>query len=312
MKNFLYATTGIALALALAGTATPVSADVDVFASISKNKDITITETITVTKDITISVASTFDSLEGGAEAQALMNVTNRGNEVNGTDPSDPTDQIPEEGDVYGIHLSAVIGDDSLGGSINENTGVFGFNQDVGNMTNQGNVVSVAGIADTIEAFADAQAHADQVTSENTSTEFEELLDAVTGEPITDPNADPSSFAVNKLASITDSVNDNTGVINVNQNAGNMNNQTNGVAAAIGIGAVVALSEADLGQETSHNHVDEVATVKTATIEGSINGNQGIVNVNQSTGNMNNQGNVVSLAAITSGAFINTNSPPAP
>ena len=49
--------------------------------------------------------------------------------------------------------------------------------------------------------------------------------------------------------------------------------------------------------------------MKTATIDGSINGNQGIVNVNQSTGNMNNQGNVVSLAAITSGAFINTNAP---
>ena len=203
MKNFLYATTGIALALALAGSATPASADVDVFASISKNKDITITETITVTKDITISVASTFDSLEGGAEAQALMNVDNSRQHGERCGSWDPTDQIPEEGDAYGIHLSAIIGDDSLGGSINENTGVFGFNQDVGNMTNQGNVVSVAGIADTIEAFADAQAHADQVTTENTSTEFEELLDAVTGLPITDPNADPSSFAVNKLASIT-------------------------------------------------------------------------------------------------------------
>jgi len=308
MKNILYATTGIALALAVAGMAKPALADVDVYASISKNKDITITEHITITKFVTIIVASTFEDVPGGAEAQALLNVTNDGNEVNGTDPSEPTDQTPEVGDEYGIHLSAVIGGPATDGSINDNTGVFGFNQDVGNMTNQANVVSVAGISE-LPSFADAQAHADQSNTNNTSTEFEELRDAVTGALITDPTTPASSFAVNKLALIEDSVNDNTGIINVNQNSGNMNNQSNGVAAAVGLGAVVALSESDLGQETSHNHVEELATVKTATISGSVNGNSGIVNVNQSTGNMNNQGNVVSLAAITSGAFINTNAP---
>jgi hypothetical protein len=308
MKNFLYATTGIALALALAGTATPASADVDVFASISKDKDITITENITITKFVTIVVASTFEEVPGGAEAQALLNVDNHGNEVNGATPGDPLDQTPDAGDEYNIHLSAVIGEDTLGGSINDNTGVFGFNQDVGNMTNQANVVSVAGISE-LPSFADAQAHVDQLNTDNTSTEFEALRD-LQGELITDPTTTSDQFLVNKLASITDSVNDNTGIIGVNQNSGNMNNQSNAVAAAVGLGAVVALSEGDLGQETSHNHVDEVATVKTATIDGSINGNSGIVNVNQSTGNMNNQGNVVSLAAITSGAFINTNNAP--
>lgn len=309
MKNILYATTGIALALALAGAATPASADVDVFASISKNKDITITENITVTKEITISVASTFDEVPGGAEASALMNVENFGNEVNGADASDPTNQTPTEDSEYNIHLSAVIGGAGpTDGSINENTGVFGFNQDVGNMTNQANVVSVAGITD-LPSFADAQAHVDQSNQNNTSTEFENLRD-LEGDPITDPNSDPADFLVNKLALIQGSINDNTGVINVNQNSGNMNNQTNGVAAAVGLGAVVALSDADLGQLNSNNHVDELATVKTATIVDSINGNSGIVNVNQSTGNMNNQGNVVSLAAVTSGAFINTNAAP--
>lgn len=305
MKHILYATTGIALALAVAGTPKPVMADVDVFASISKDKDITITENITIRKTVVIVVAATFDELEGGAEAQALLNVVNGGeevgNEVNGTDPSDPIDQNPEIGDEYGIHLSAV-----MDGSMNDNVGVWGFNQDVGNMTNQANVVSVAGIADTVDAFAQSQAHVDQLNENNTSTEFEELRDAETGELITDPETDPDNFAVNKLASITDSINGNTGVINVNQNSGNMNNQSNAVAAAVGLGAVFALSEADLGQETSHNHVDELSTVKHATITGSINGNSGIVNVNQSAGNMNNQGNVVSVSAITSGAILTT------
>jgi len=308
MKKALYATTGSALALALFGLTAPALADVDAIATITKHKDITVTERITVNKSITIFVASEFFDIPAAAEAQALLNVDNIGNEVNGADPSNPTDQDPtdNEGETeYGIHLSAVLG--GLGaGSVNDNTGVFGVNQDVGNMTNQANVVSVAGIADVFEAFADAQAHADQENRDNTSTEYEVLRD-LEGNPITDPTEDPTLFSVNKLASITESINDNTGVINVNQNAGNMNNQSNGVAAAIGVGAVVALSDSDLGQVNSGNHVDELATVKTATITDSVNGNSGIVNVNQSTGNMNNQGNVVSLAAITSGAFINTN-----
>jgi hypothetical protein len=307
MRNILYSTTGLALALAMLGSAGPALADVDAFASISKNKDITITQDITITKDVTIFVASVF-VLPGAAEAQALMNVTNTGNEVDGDDPLDIPNQDTLE-DEYDIHLTAIIGGDSLEGSINDNIGVFGVNQDVGNMTNQANVVSVAGIADTIEAFADAQAHAEQENTENTSKELEVLRDTLGGK-ITDPTTDPEDFLPNKVASITNSINGNEGIIGVNQNAGNMNNQTNGVAAAVGLGAVVALSEADLGQLNSGNKVEEVATVKTATIDGSINGNSGIVNVNQSTGNMNNQGNVVSLAAITSGAFIGTDNPP--
>lgn len=313
MRTLLFATTGMALALALIGSTTPASANVDVFASISKDKDIDITETITVNKTLTIFVGSTFDELPGAAEASAVLNVTNTGNTVNGADPSNPTNQEPTDDSEYNIHLSAVIGSDGEDGdgSINDNTGVFGFNQDVGNMSNQANVASVAGI-DDLPSFADAQAHVEQENADNTSLEFENLRDNTTGEIIEDPTADPSTFLVNKLASITDSINGNEGVINVNQNAGNMDNQSNAVAAAVGLGAVVALSDADLGQTNVGNHVDELATVKRATIEGSINGNSGIVNVNQSTGNMNNQGNVVSLAAITSGAFINTNDVPAP
>jgi len=303
MKHILFATTGIALAMAVAGTWTPVKADVDVFASITKNKDINITERITITKRVTIIVGAIF-TLDAAAEAQALLNVDNHGNEVDGTDPTTPTDQDTEGGeDEYGIHLSASMTD-----SVNDNTGVFGFNQDVGNMTNQGNVVSVAGIAQ-LQSFADAQAHAEQINQDNDVTEYEVLRDVETGEEILDPETPADQFLANKSASILDSISDNTGVINVNQNSGNMNNQSNGVAAAVGLGAVVALSDADLGQLNSGNTVDEFATVKVGSIENSINGNSGIVNVNQSTGNMNNQGNVVSFAALTSGAFINTDSP---
>ncbi|MEZ5830316.1 MAG: hypothetical protein R3D05_03990 [Dongiaceae bacterium] len=300
MKHILYATTGIALALAIAGTAKPVMADVDAVATISKDKDINITENVYITKTVDIHVAVTFD-LQGGAEAQALLNVTNAGNTVDGQAIPGSSESEPE----YGLHYSA-----DTANSVNNNRGVWGYNQDVGNMVNQGNVVSVAGIADQIEAFAQSQAHVDQANTNNRSRELEVLRSG--GDPVSLENladTDPASFDTNKEARLTRSVNGNAGIINVNQNAGNNNNQNNAVAAAVGIGAEFAMSEGDLGQENSHNTVQEVQTVKVSSIQGSVNGNNGIVNVNQSTGNMNNQGNVVSFSAITSGAFINTQSP---
>src|SRR5215813_286665 len=136
MKHVLYATTGIVLALAVAGTATPVLADVDAVAHIDKTKDIHITERVTVTKDITIDVDARY-TFDGGAEAHALLNVSNTNNDVDGQDiPNRANDPVNDE---YGMHLKAL-----LEGSVNSNHGVFGVNQDVGNMSNQGNLVSVA------------------------------------------------------------------------------------------------------------------------------------------------------------------------
>jgi hypothetical protein len=299
MKKALYATAGSALALILLAAHAPASADVNVFATINKTKDITITELITINKTVNIIVAAAFDprDIQAAAEANALLNVTNSDNVVDGFDIGGD-EEIPE----YGIHLNA-----TLEGSATGNTGVFGVNQDVGNMVNQGNAVSVAGVDDT-PSFANAQAEADQVNTFNTSYDFERLRDAETGDliPFRDLPLDPASFLPNKAASITDSINDNTGILNVNQNAGNMNNQNNGVAVAIGLGSLVALSEAALGQTNAHNFVQENETVKHNTITGSINGNTGVVQVNQSTGNMNNQGNVVSIAAIASGAILSS------
>ena len=300
MKHILLATTGIVLALAVAGTANPVKADVDAVASIDKTKDIHITETITVTKDVLINVDASF-VLQGGAEAHALLNVTNSHNDVDGQDIPDLSTDPANLNDEYGIHLTARVTD-----AVNSNQGVFGFNQDVGNMSNQANVVSVAGISD-VDAFADAQAHADQVNTDNSAREHEVARTTAANNPIADLGGsvvNPATLLPNKSAQILRSINGNTGVIGVNQNAGNMNNQHNALAAAVGIGAELAMAEGDLGQVNSNNHVDEVETVKLDSISGSINGNIGVINVNQSTGNMNNQANVVSVSAILSGTSI--------
>jgi hypothetical protein len=96
---------------------------------------------------------------------------------------------------------------------------------------------------------------------------------------------------------ITDSINGNEGVTEVNQAAGNMNNQLNAAAIAVCLDGAVALSEADLGQASWGNIVLEYNTDKTALISGSVNSNTGVTFVNQTSGNMANQANNLSLSA---------------
>ncbi|RLA87145.1 MAG: hypothetical protein DRG40_01090, partial [Deltaproteobacteria bacterium] len=93
------------------------------------------------------------------------------------------------------------------------------------------------------------------------------------------------------------SIRGNTGIVNVNQSVGNMNNQANQIVFAVASEALVALAEADLGQTNASNTVREIGTVRFDVIDDSVNGNRGIVNVNQSAGNMNNQANVISISA---------------
>jgi hypothetical protein len=98
------------------------------------------------------------------------------------------------------------------------------------------------------------------------------------------------------------------GIVGVNQNAGNNNNQLNAVAAAAGLDTAAttdvtgAMSEAALGQQNggveTGNNVLESGTYKTASITGSLNNNAGaVIGVNQASGNNANQANMVSLAA---------------
>jgi len=99
-----------------------------------------------------------------------------------------------------------------------------------------------------------------------------------------------------------------------------MNNQANALSMAVSLeDNGVALSEADLGQYTVFNDVQESdngdegitgtrpGIRKLSSIDNSFNGNTGIVGFNQTTGNMANQANVVSLSAVNgttvAGAF---------
>jgi hypothetical protein len=299
LRTVLYA--GVAMTALLA--ANSAMADVFVQAEIDKTKDITVTQRVTINKtirlDVTVSVLP-----EKAAEADGIINQVNSNNEGCGN-CAEKRDEI----------IGSIIGD----------TGIVNVNQSAGNMNNQGNAVSVA--VDAIKdpptvpppppgqppldpggsGFANSQAHIEQVNGGEEENEggFEDgnLVDTVN--------------LLFRDAVISNSINGNLGIVNVNQSAGTANNQANQVAVAISLlddddeaGGGVALAEADLGQVNAFNVVQESDSDPTSTsnpllginksvlIDGSINGNRGIVNVNQGAGNMANQANNVSAAAV--------------
>ena len=303
MKKLL-ATTAVGLALGLL-PATGAMADVFVTATITKTATIDVSETVTKFKTATINVTFNNPDLIGAAEANAVANVSNTNNVVsfalgNGT----------FLGSALGSTLGAIAtnffqGLDgastamlifksaSITDSINGNQGIVGVNQDVGNMANQSNIVAFATDVSVPvgNTFANSQA---DISQDNQSNFVWHVEPVFTG----------SGPPTNLSATISGSINSNTGVVGVNQNAGNMNNQTNSLALAVGPDAVYALAEANLGQENAHNIVMELNTGKAESISGSVNHNTGIVQVNQSVGNMNNQASAFSISVLTSSVSI--------
>jgi len=109
------------------------------------------------------------------------------------------------------------------------------------------------------------------------------------------------------------SVLNNSGITNVNQAVGNMNNQGNTVAVAVdnivppdqpGTPGSGGFAEAQAGADQAVNgvNIDSVNIIyRESVIQASVNNNQGITNVNQAAGQMNNQSNTTGLAACLDG-----------
>jgi hypothetical protein len=265
----------------------PASAFVFVFADIQKDKDVTVVENITITKTATITVTVTSEP-EGAAEAIALANQENLGGTVSGY--LGPGEEPPQQGPPGVDNTRAALIEDSIGTSIDDfNTGIVGVNQDAGNMNNQGNNVALA-VTDLPTAFVNAEASASQINGAS--------IDDLNAGNLVETDEDGAN-GPQKTDTIDNSINNNYGIVGVNQSVGNMNNQLNQVSLAAGLGdAPVALSEADLGQYNAANIALEIGTYRTDTITDSVLSHQGIVGVNQSAGNMDNQANNVSVAAI--------------
>ncbi|MEE8492441.1 MAG: hypothetical protein V3S25_00230 [Nitrospirales bacterium] len=245
----------------------PANADVNVRVDINKTKDKKVVERIAKLKLVLI-VAVAVQITDKAAESETLINQTNSGN----------------------VEVLA-IKTDSMTGSVLFNSGITGVNQASGNMNNQANAVSVAidpnfdrdhgtRIPFFLGGFAESQAAADQRNKFNT---------LVLG---------------SSSSSMSNSVSGNSGITGVNQASGSMNNQANGVSVAVALRPGIALSETDLGQVNAYNTV--IFAFSTATMSNSVQGNSGITGVNQSSGSMNNQANLVSVAATTGSASLSS------
>ncbi len=278
----------VAISVAFLASATPVFADVVLDADLFKFKRVLILEVILKLKTVLIKVHSA-PLLDGAAEAEAIVNVVNARNTVPGFLAGDNTtivtesDALTHDDDIF---KSAVITS-----SVNTNSGIVMLNQDAGNMQNQANEISIA-LTDAGESIVDSQAWVEQINVENRAAQHEFPFPASPSAPL------------DKFDLLASSVNSNTGIVSWNQSVGNMNNQTNALAIALGLddndpatpGPIVALSEAALGQVNVDNHVVEIQTHKSDTIIDSINNNMGIVSGNQSASNMNNQSVVISIS----------------
>jgi hypothetical protein len=290
MKKLLTSSVGAAVLLGF--TAMPASADVTVLATLTKTKDVFVF--VDITKDKVVLLDAFVDLVAvSAAEALAIANIENEDNTVGQS----------IEGAPPGLFNYEIYRRAEIRFSVNNNAGIIELNQDVGNMANQGNVLAftaVFGAGDTLgtppvpnTTYVEAEAWLEQENEDNEVTHLEDPND--TGVPF-NPNRDAIGGNRNMVATIANSINTNTGIVGVNQNAGNMANQTNVVAMAVGFGTIAALSEAALGQENAFNTVTEAGVSKLAYVADSINGNTGVVHVNQSAGNMANQSNVFALA----------------
>ena len=176
-----------------------------------------------------------------------------------------------------------------IDGSLNGNEGIVSVNQATGNMNHQGTAI----------AFSFVAGPAGNGDDDDPVTGFADSVVAGPGQ-LNAANYVDSQFIAFRNSTISDSGNNSSGLLYVNQSSGNMNNQANVLSAAVSMAedqaGGIAMSEADLDQINVDNYVFERVVNKNSTITGSFNANSGVIGVNQASGNMANQANIVSLS----------------
>jgi hypothetical protein len=305
MKKFFVVLTAFAFVMAMG---LPALADVTVLGTIDKDKDKIVVEDVNIDKAIYVGVKQVIHP-SNSAEAQALKNDVNQGNTVTETttppvEPTYYTNPIDQQqvlldpgAPAVPVIKSAVID----GGSVSGASGIVNVNQSPGSINNQGNAVAVSysDTPQTIKEVTDPLMGETEymggvfLHAESSAELINGGTDDGTGNSVT---ADPGTTRSNSIDAAATSL---TGILGINQSAGNINNQNNAVSISVG-SAVAALSEADLGLCNVGNNSDEDGTVTTDSITlGALAASAGIIGVNQSSGNMNNQANVVAACVLT-------------
>jgi len=197
---------------------------------------------------------------------------------------------------------------DNMNGSFSNFTGIGQSNQAAGQMNNQGNVVAV-GFVSSNDAYSSALA-AVGVSNQNNEFSANHRKDGFGGYM----DWWTPDCSLTQTDNMNNSFNCFTGIGQSNQSAGSMNNQNNAVAVAAGVdeaghggwcgfsggGSMVAMAGSELAMTNSCNTFKLDKATFTNNMNGSFNSFVGIGQSNQSAGNMNNQCNVVSVAAAVS------------
>jgi hypothetical protein len=248
-------------------------------------KTISLTETFTYAEDVTFSGTGLF-LFDGEAWAK-----------------------IQEQQELYSLFLEvdATVTKRAqiVNGAFNDATGIANVNQSPGNMNNQANETAFS----TANNGRDNPAVA--VPYQGMYCEAQVVTVQYNG-ILYDPKTDRRANAFNTLLysdnSLFDTINGSfngfTGIANVNEAAGYLNNQGNAVAIAGGIdqNIVKAASNVMLAQNNAFNSVLDGGAANfpgNATSDAMNNsfGNAfGVANVNQAAGSLNNQKNVVAIA----------------
>ncbi len=283
----------VALAVpAMAGYPGNTTQPLDEHCDVSLDGQVTFTKNVTIHQDRTDNYTTSlvpfkvFDP-KARADAEAVKNDLNYNNDME-------------------------IGDstfkDRMCGSFSNFLGIGQSNQAAGQMNNQGNIVAV-GFVSSNDAYSSA------LTAVGVSNQHNDYS--------TNHRKDGygcyvdwwhPETTVTQADNMLNSFNGFTGIGQSNQSAGSMNNQNNAVAVAAGVnddspggwcgfsggGSMVAMAGSELAMTNSCNKVNIDKATFTDNMNGSFNGFTGIGQSNQSAGNMNNQCNVVSVAAAVS------------
>ncbi|MFA5183849.1 MAG: hypothetical protein WC405_21305 [Syntrophales bacterium] len=297
MKKLLVASIVVALvalsaplwAQTVGNTTTPLDqhCDVSLDGLVTFTKNVTITQTRTDTSTTTTN--ANFDP-KARADAEAIKNDLNFNN-------------CMEVGDSTFT--------DNMNGSFTGFIGIGQSNQAAGQMNNQGNVAAVAFVSNN-DAYSSALT-AVGVSNKNNDFSANHKKDGYGG--YTDwwhPDC-----SLTQTDNMNNSFNGFIGIGQSNQSAGSMNNQNNAVSVAAGVqddpggcrgfagdykghGSMVAMAASELAMTNSCNKFQLDKATFTNNMNNSFNGFVGIGQSNQSAGNMNNQANVVSVAATVS------------
>jgi hypothetical protein len=298
MKKLLIASMVVALVALTAPVWAQTSSIIIPTPGLNEHCDVSLDGEVTFKKDVTIKQTrqdfyqtdiNTKLDPNSRADAEAVKNDLNSYNEM---------------------HVGDSTFTDNMTGSFVNFTGIGQSNQSAGSMNNQGNVVAVAFVKND-NAYASALTAVGKLNEGNDY--YANKQKDSDGHFIDWFRPDCS---LSQTENMTKSFNDFCGIGQSNQSAGSMNNQDNAVSVAAGVqdggskggpwgdyhgaGSMVAMAASELALTNTRNEFCLDKATFTNNMTDSFKGFTGIGQSNQSAGNMNNQANLVSVAATIS------------